>query len=315
MDKQKINDVLSHFKIKADCLSVRQHRHFIFANLQLQPGQLKKINANLIEIGLHLKSFLTPILKVKSKDGVVQLQLVVSQPDKLSFNDLISVANPPNVNNFILGETIDGDIFSLNLNNDPHLLIAGTTGSGKSNLLHNIITNALLCSDIEIVLIDPKKIEFQKYSDKKKITAVINNYEESCKMMDYLVQVMEQRYDLLSKFNKIKFPSIIVVIDELADLIYQDKNKQFETTMVRLAAKARACGIHLIVATQRPSVNVVTGLIKANFPARLACRVVSRIDSQIILDEPGAENLLGKGDSFFKSGSTDLTRLQIALIE
>lgn len=310
VDKENIDQALKDFKIKGTCVSGKQYRHFLFYDLSLEPGAYKKLCSSLDELSIHLKSFSKPILKIKSSTGLVQLQLTNSNPHKFTLEDLNFKNND---SSFVLGETIEGEIFNLKLEDNPHLLIAGTTGSGKTNLLHNIIKNALHKHNVEIHLIDPKMIEFSSYSNQDKVCSISTSYKDACSVLQHVYQTMEDRYKMLNKNKLIYFTKIIVIIDELADLIFQDEKNTFESLLAKIGAKARACGIHLIAATQRPSVDVITGLIKANFPARLACKVVSRIDSQVILDEPGAENLLGKGDALFRGTDSNLTRIQIAL--
>ena len=240
-----------------------------------------------------------------------------------------------------LGKTIEGEVFLADLTDMPHLLIAGATGSGKSVGLNALITGLLYANhpaDLNFVIIDPKKIELQQFKSLAQHyiakpedldDAVITEVDEALGVLKSCEKEMSKRYDLLSDasvrdiraYNK-KFdegalnpsdghqhmPYIVVVVDELADLM-MTAGKEIEGPISRLAQMARAVGIHLVLATQRPSVDVITGLIKANFPSRIAFEVASRVDSRTILDQIGAEGLVGNGDMLFQSGSK-MTRLQ-----
>ena len=227
-----------------------------------------------------------------------------------------------------LGKDIVGNPFITDLKKLPHVLIAGTTGSGKSVGINAMILSLLYRNDpdqLKLMLIDPKMLEFSMYNDiPHLITPVITEPVKAIAALANMVGEMERRYKLMSESrtknienynDKAKregyepFPFIVIVIDELADLM-MNGGKEVELSIARLAQKSRACGIHLIVATQRPSVDVVTGLIKANLPSRLSYRVSQRIDSKVILDAMGAESLLGRGDGLFTPpGSTGLVRI------
>jgi len=321
LDKQSINDILTSFKINAECVDTKSQRHFAFYDLSLKEGcKIAKIKNCLPEIALKLKSRSIPFIDFIPSEGIVRLQVIEKNPETLPLDKMIESNPVPNgVLPFLIGEYIDGTPAWMDMAKNPHLLVAGTTGSGKSTFLHNLIFNSTLKDNIELFLIDPKKIEFNTYENRKKITSIVYSYEEACSILEHLYVNMEQRYNLLSKFKfdvaDKTFPKTLVIIDEIADLILQDKGQKFEMLLTRLAAKSRAAGIYLVVATQRPSVNVLTGLIKANFPARLSCKVSSRTDSQVILDEQGAGNLFGKGDALVKTPSMELKRLQIAYVE
>jgi S-DNA-T family DNA segregation ATPase FtsK/SpoIIIE len=227
-----------------------------------------------------------------------------------------------------LGKDIVGNPFITDIKKLPHLLIAGTTGSGKSVGINAMILSLLYRNDpdqLKLMLIDPKMLEFAAYEDiPHLITPVITEPIKAIAALANMVGEMERRYKLMAEartknienYNeKVKktgaepFAFIVVVIDELADLM-MNGGKEVELSIARLAQKSRACGIHLVVATQRPSVDVVTGLIKANLPSRLSYRVGSRIDSKVILDALGADSLLGRGDGLFTPpGATGLVRI------
>jgi S-DNA-T family DNA segregation ATPase FtsK/SpoIIIE len=228
----------------------------------------------------------------------------------------------------ILGKDIVGNPFITDLKKLPHLLIAGTTGSGKSVGINSMILSLLYKNSpdqLRLLMIDPKMLEFSVYNDiPHLLTPVITKPKEAISALNNMVSEMERRYQLMSEtrtknienFNeKAKLekrdplPYIVVIIDELADLM-MTSGKDVEYSIARLAQMARASGIHLIVATQRPSVDVVTGLIKANLPSRISYKVGQKIDSKIILDGMGAESLLGRGDMLFTPpGMSGLVRL------
>lgn len=245
-----------------------------------------------------------------------------------------------------LGKSISNETFVVDLAKMPHLLMAGATGQGKSVGLNAILTSLLYCkhpAEVKFVLVDPKKVEltlFNKierhYLAKLPNTedAIITDNNKVINTLNSLCIEMDDRYNLLkdamvrnikeynTKFKARKLnpehghkflPYIILVVDEFADLI-MTAGKEVETPIARLAQLARAIGIHLIIATQRPSVNVITGIIKANFPARIAFRVTSKIDSRTILDSQGADQLIGRGDMLFTQGN-DLVRLQCAFVD
>jgi len=231
---------------------------------------------------------------------------------------------------FALGRSITGEILCEDIIQMPHLLIAGTTGSGKSVGVNSLICSILTKSspqDVRLLLIDPKMLEFSIYNGiPHLLQPVITDIENATSALQWAEEEMERRYKLMetaqvrniktfnSKNPTSKLPYILIVIDELADLMLQ-KTKEFESIIQRLAQKSRACGIHLVLATQRPSVDVVTGVIKANFPARISFQVASRHDSRTIIDQIGSEKLLGKGDLLFmKPGASKLLRAQGAFV-
>jgi S-DNA-T family DNA segregation ATPase FtsK/SpoIIIE len=215
----------------------------------------------------------------------------------------------------------------------PHLLIAGTTGSGKSGCINTILTSTLLRStpdDVRMILIDPKRIELGYYeSIPHLLTPVVSSPKEAAVVLMNVVAEMERRYERLSFVRarslpeanralrargEATLPYLLVVIDELADLMMVSP-QAVEDCVIRLAQKSRAVGIHLVLATQRPSVDVITGMIKANVPSRIAFAVSSQTDSRVILDGAGAESLLGQGDMLFKPlGTSRLQRLQGAYV-
>ncbi|MEG0686962.1 MAG: DNA translocase FtsK, partial [Erysipelotrichales bacterium] len=243
---------------------------------------------------------------------------------------------------FGLGKDINGKAIYTNLNKMPHLLVAGSTGSGKSVCINCIITSILMNAhydDVKLLLVDPKKVELNVYNDIPHLLApVVTDPKSASIALRKIVEEMDLRYQILAnhnckniesynefveKFNEKvddestkmnKLPYIVVIIDELADLMMVSP-KEVEESIMRITQMARAAGIHLIVATQRPSTDVITGIIKANIPSRIAFAVSSSIDSRTILDMSGAEKLLGKGDMLFHpTGMSSPQRLQGAFL-
>jgi S-DNA-T family DNA segregation ATPase FtsK/SpoIIIE len=230
---------------------------------------------------------------------------------------------------FALGRDVSGKAWIADLGRMPHLLVAGSTGSGKSVCLNVLITSLLYTygpDDLKMILVDPKRVELQVYNGAPHlITPVITDTEKTVNALKWTLREMDHRFDVLSKFgarditsynarSEEKLPYIVFIIDELADLMITAM-AEVEGPVVRLAQMARAVGIHLVLATQRPSVDVITGLIKANIPARIAFAVASSTDSRTILDQTGAEKLLGRGDMLFQtSDMSTAKRIQGAFI-
>lgn len=234
-----------------------------------------------------------------------------------------------------LGKDVEGNIIVESISDMPHLLIAGATGSGKSVCINTIITNILYKSspnDVRLMLIDPKVVELSVYNGiPHLLIPVVTNPKKAGYALNWAVDEMERRYKLFAdaqvrdikgynkkkiKEGKIseKIPKIVIIVDELADLMMVSSN-EIEDYIARLAQMARACGMHLILATQRPSVDVITGTIKANIPSRIAFAVSSAVDSRTILDMSGAEKLLGRGDMlFYPSSYSKPKRIQGAFI-
>jgi DNA segregation ATPase FtsK/SpoIIIE, S-DNA-T family len=237
----------------------------------------------------------------------------------------------------VLGKNIMGEPIFMEINNTPHLLVAGATGSGKSVCINSIIVSLLMRTkpdEVKLVLIDPKKVELSMYNGVPHLLApVVTDPKRASGVLQKIVSEMDRRYELfnecgtkslagynfyIDKKNKFlpesehskKLPYIVIIVDELADLMTVAA-KEVEQSILRITQMARAAGIHLIVATQRPSTDVITGLIKSNLPSRIAFAVSSSIDSRTILDMSGAEKLLGKGDMLFSpSGSNSPQRIQ-----
>lgn len=232
---------------------------------------------------------------------------------------------------FVIGRDIAGNAVVADLSDMPHLLVAGQTGSGKSVMINALLTSLLYRnspSDLKMIMVDPKRVELKPFDEiPHLLTPVITESEKTISALKWAVAEMERRYQTLSEagrrsileYNKSNkeesMPYIVIVIDELADLMMMAA-RDVEALVVRLAQKARAVGVHLVLATQRPSVDVITGLIKANVPGRIAFTTQSQIDSRTIIDQGGAEKLLGKGDMLFKTPQMPKPkRLQGAFIE
>src|SRR4029079_8061840 len=246
------------------------------------------------------------------------------------YDDLPGTASPLSV---WLGKDISGNAVWTDLARMPHLLIAGTTGSGKSGCINTLLTSILLRStpdDVRMILIAPKRIELNFYeSIPHLLTPVVSSPKEASTVLTNVVAEMERRYERLSIVRARNLPEahrafkargeetlpyLLVVIDELADLMMISP-QAVEDAIIRLAQKSRAVGIHLVLATQRPSVDVITGMIKANVPSRIAFAVSSQTDSRVIIDQGGAESLLGQGDMLFKPlGTSRLQRVQGAYV-
>ena len=258
--------------------------------------------------------------------SLVGIEVPNSEIATVSFRELWeqSKTDPNKLLEVPLGKAVDGSARSFDLGRMPHLLVAGSTGSGKSVAVNGIISSILMKArpdQVKFLMVDPKMVELSVYNDiPHLLIPVVTNPRKAAKALQKVVDEMENRYELLSKFGvrniagynakvedrnaqsqekQIPLPLIVVIVDELADLMMV-ASKEVEDAIIRLGQKARAAGIHMILATQRPSVDVISGLIKANVPSRVAFAVSSGTDSRTILDENGAEKLLGRGDMLFK---------------
>ncbi|MBE5731079.1 MAG: DUF87 domain-containing protein [Clostridiales bacterium] len=244
--------------------------------------------------------------------AIVSLREIIDSPE---FNDAKSALT------LALGKGITGNIMTCNLEKMPHLLIAGTTGSGKSACLNSIIISILYKAspdDVRIILIDPKQVEFVQYRDMPHLLMknIINDSVQACNAFKWAREEMDRRYAIFAQYSvrnladynnceavkrgiEPKIPRLVIIVDELAELMLAKNSKELEQNIMSLAQKARAAGVHLVLATQRPSVDVLTGTIKANFSSRIAFAVKSMPDSRTILDQVGAETLLGRGDMLY----------------
>ncbi|NPA59961.1 MAG: DUF87 domain-containing protein [Epsilonproteobacteria bacterium] len=325
-------DKLAHFKIDGDV--VRTYAGPVVSTFEFKPAANVKVSKILNlqdDLAMALSAETIRIQAPIPGKDVVGIEIPNDSVDTIYLRELLDSklfkesASPLTI---ALGKDIVGKPFITDLKKLPHLLIAGTTGSGKSVGINAMILSLLYKNSpdqLRLLMIDPKMLEFSTYNDiPHLLTPVITKPKQAIVALNNMVSEMERRYELMAETrtknienynDKVKkeggehFPYIVVIIDELADLM-MTSGKDVEFSIARLAQKSRACGIHLIVATQRPSVDVVTGLIKANLPSRISYRVGQKIDSKIILDQMGAESLLGRGDMLFTPpGATGLVRL------
>jgi S-DNA-T family DNA segregation ATPase FtsK/SpoIIIE len=323
---------LAHFKIDGDV--VRTYAGPVVSTFEFKPAANVKVSKILNlqdDLAMALSAETIRIQAPIPGKDVVGIEIPNETVETIYLRELLddklfkNAASPLTI---ALGKDIVGKPFVTDLKKLPHLLIAGTTGSGKSVGINAMILSLLYKNSpdqLRLLMIDPKMLEFSIYNDiPHLLTPVITKPKQAIVALNNMVAEMERRYELMAEsrtknienYNeKIKreggehFPYIVVVIDELADLM-MTSGKDVEISIARLAQKSRACGIHLIVATQRPSVDVVTGLIKANLPSRISYRVGQKVDSKIILDQMGAESLLGRGDMLFTPpGAPALVRL------
>ncbi len=349
-NKERIIETLKNYNIEIVKISASVGPTVTMYEIKPAPGiKISRIKNLENDIALSLSALgIRIIAPIRGKD-TIGIEVPNKTPRIVSMKSLIGSnlfqkmeAELP----VVLGKTIYNEIFTFDLATLPHLLVAGATGQGKSVGLNAIIASLLYKkhpTQLKLVLIDPKQVEFSLYNDLKKhflatIEADLDDYvitdtDNVKQALLSLVKEMEDRYQLLKKakvrnikeynekfFNRKLSPAqghhflpyIVVVIDEFADLIMM-AGKEIEMPIARIAQKARAIGMHMIIATQRPSTNVITGLIKANFPARIAFRVTSNVDSRTILDSPGAEKLIGRGDLLFSKGA-GFTRIQCGFL-
>ena len=349
-NKNKIVETLRHYKIEITKIRATIGPTITLYEIVPAPGiRIAKIKNLEDDIALSLSALGIRIIAPIPGRGTIGIEVPNQNPEVVSMRSIISskkfqesTAELP----IALGKTISNETYMFDLAKMPHILVAGATGQGKSVGVNVIITSLLYKkhpAELKFVFIDPKKVELNLYSIiEKHYLAKLPNEEEPVitniqKVKYTLTSInieMDSRYDLLKKaharnvkeYNK-KFtsrrlnpmkghkymPYIVVIIDEFADLI-MTAGKEIELPIARIAQLARAVGIHMIIATQRPSVTIITGVIKANFPARIAFKVASMIDSRTILDQPGANQLIGKGDMLI-SANSDITRVQCAFVD
>ncbi len=326
---------LAHFGVEATVVGQISGPRVTRYELQLAPGTKVGKVANLKDdLSYALATTEIRILAPIPGKQAVGVEVPNLSPSVVTlgdiYDDLPATASPLSV---WLGKDISGAAVWADLARMPHILIAGTTGSGKSGCINAILTSILLRAtpdEARLILIDPKRIELNYYeSIPHLLTPVVSSPKEASAVLLNVVTEMERRYERLSqvrarnlpeanralrKRGEEELPYLLVVIDELADLMMVSP-QEVEDSIIRLAQKSRAVGIHLVLATQRPSVDVITGMIKANVPSRIAFAVSSQTDSRVILDANGAESLLGQGDMLFKPlGTSRLQRVQGAFV-
>lgn len=325
MTREKLDDLaellvekLSDFGI--DCVVSNTCPGPVITRFEVEPGPGIKVNRFVAlsdDLALALKAKRIRILAPVPGKGAVGIEVPNPTPETVYLREVIDRVSDEELP-IALGKKIEGEPFVADITATPHLLIAGATGSGKSVCIHSIIASMLLTkrpSEVRFAMIDPKMLELSIYEGIPHLWApVVIETEKSTLLLEALVREMENRYKRLSRmgvrsiqeFNSKltpesedeRIPFIVLFIDELADLMVT-ASRDIEPAIARLAHMARAVGIHMVLATQRPSVDVITGVIKANFPSRIAFNVQSKTDSRTILDMNGAEKLLGKGDMLF----------------
>jgi len=349
-NKNKIVDTLNNYKISIANIKATIGPTVTLYEIIPDAGiRISKIKNLEDDIALSLSALGIRIIAPIPGKGTIGIEVPNQNPSIVSMRSVISAAKFQNAEMELpiaLGKTISNETFVVDLAKMPHLLMAGATGQGKSVGLNAVLTSLLYKkhpAEVKFVLVDPKKVELNIYNKIERHylaklpdteEAIITDNTKVINTLNSLCIEMDNRYELLKnamcrnlkeynkKFRERKLnpndghsflPYIVLVVDEFADLI-MTAGKEVETPIARLAQLARAIGIHLIIATQRPSVNVITGIIKANFPARVAFRVTSKIDSRTILDSGGADQLIGRGDMLYTQGN-ELTRIQCAFVD
>ena len=349
-NKNKIVETLNNYKIGIDSIKATIGPTVTLYEIVPNAGvRISKIKNLEDDIALSLAALGIRIIAPIPGKGTIGIEVPNKKPSIVSMKSVLSSQKFQKCKMELpiaLGKTIANETYIVDLAKMPHLLMAGATGQGKSVGLNAVLASLIYKkhpAEVKFVLVDPKKVELTLYNKIERHylaklpeteEAIITDTKLVINTLNSLCIEMDNRYDLLkaafvrnikeynTKFKSRKLnpenghqflPYIILVIDEFADLI-MTAGKEIETPIARLAQLARAIGIHLIIATQRPSVNVITGIIKANFPTRVAFRVTSKIDSRTILDSQGADQLIGKGDMLISTGS-ELTRLQCAFID
>lgn len=349
-NKNKIVETLNHYNIEIDKIKATIGPTVTLYEIIPAPGvRISKIKNLEDDIALSLAALGIRIIAPMPGKGTIGIEVPNQNPEMVSMRSILATEKFQNTTMDLpiaLGKTISNEVFIADLAKMPHLLVAGATGQGKSVGINAILVSLLYKrhpAELKFVLVDPKKVELTlfrkierhflaKLPDEE--DAIITDTKKVVNTLNSLCIEMDQRYDLLKdagvrnlkeynqKFinrkisdpEKHRFlPFIVLVVDEFADLM-MTAGKEVEMPIARLAQLARAVGIHLVIATQRPSVNIITGTIKANFPSRLAFRVLSKIDSRTILDAGGADQLIGRGDMLLSTGS-DLIRLQCAFVD
>ena len=350
-NKNKIVETLANYKIQIDKIKATIGPTVTLYEIVPAPGvRISKIKNLEDDIALSLAALGIRIIAPMPGKGTIGIEVPNLNPEIVSMRSIITSRRFQEANMELpiaLGKTIANETFVFDLTRMPHLLVAGSTGQGKSVGLNAVIASILYRkhpSQVKFVMVDPKTVELTPYEKIERHflaklpdaeEAIITDTQKVIYTIKSLCTEMDTRYNLFKDAQQVRnikeynskfiarklnphlghryLPYIVVVIDEYADLV-MTAGKEIETPIARLAQKARAAGIHLIIATQRPTTNIITGVIKANFPARIAFRVISQIDSRTILDGVGANQLIGRGDMLFTSGG-DLIRVQCAFID
>lgn len=349
-NKQRITDTLQTFGIEISSIQATVGPTVTLYEIIPAPGvRISKIKNLEDDIALSLAALGIRIIAPIPGKGTVGIEVPNNDPQTVSIRSIIASRKFQECKYELpiaLGKTITNDVFIADLTKMPHVLVAGATGQGKSVGLNVIITSLLYKkhpAELKLILIDPKKVEFGIYADIERHffaklpdteDAIITDVTQVVQTLQSVTREMDLRYDLLKEAHvrtikeyNAKFkarhllpskghrflPYIVVIIDEFSDLIIT-AGKEVESPIIRIAQLARAVGIHMIISTQRPSTNVITGIIKANFPARIAFRVQAMVDSRTILDSPGANQLIGRGDMLISQGG-EMVRVQCAFID
>ena len=328
---ERLEEVLRDHGISAEVVDHKSGPRITRFELLVSKGvRVRKVIALSDDIAMNLEAKSIRIEAPIPGKNAIGIEIPNDISESVSFSSLISKKNPKNTLDIILGKDIIGEDIVVDLRSMPHLLVAGRTGAGKSVGINCIISSIIYYakpSEVKFIMIDPKMVELMPYNGIPHLyVPVITDPKKAAVALKWAVVEMEKRYFKLAEkgvrniegYNQKvageKLPYIVIVIDELADLMMTSP-ASVEESIARVAQKARAVGIHLVIATQRPSIDVITGTIKANLPSRISFAVTSQIDSRTILDTPGAEKLLGRGDMLFlKSSSPNLVRIQGANI-
>jgi S-DNA-T family DNA segregation ATPase FtsK/SpoIIIE len=313
-----LEDKLSSFGIEARVSEI--HPGPVITRFEIEPGSTTKVHqvVNLADdLALALKARSLRILAPIPGKGTIGIEVPNKHPSTVTIKEILAsnrFKSSGSKLEIALGKDVAGNAYTADLEVMPHLLIAGATGSGKSVCINSIITSLVHRNspqDVQLILIDPKRLELNQYEGIPHLLCeVVTEAKKAVRALAWVIEEMDMRYQLLAKrgVRNIQayeegLPYIVVVIDELADLMLTVP-QEMETAVAKLAQMARAVGIHLVMATQRPSVDVITGVIKANFPCRIAFKVASKTDSRTIIDTNGAERLLGRGDMLFLAPGT-----------
>lgn len=314
-----IEAVFREFKLDARVVNAVRGPRVDRYELALGPGvRVEKVIGLRENLAYALACDSVRLALVPGKSAV-GVELPSADQEQIGLADILAHADSHPLT-VAVGKSVDGDFITADLSEMPHLLIAGTTGSGKSTAINAMLVSLLKRAtpeQVQLILIDPKEVELTPYQGVAHLARpVVTETDDAIKTLAWLVDVMQDRYAAMQAagvrhISKLPgYPYIVVIVDELADLVLAS-SKEVEPLIVRLTQKARAAGIHMVLATQRPSVDVVSGLLKSNVPSRLAFAVQSQVDSRVTLDEGGAEQLLGSGDGLWKPiGARAAVRVQ-----